>query len=1003
MDTSPAAENRDTAQASARTECVEEARASEERYRTLVDNSLIGIFRTSPDGRVLAANPALLRIIGFTSVEEANAYGVVNLYVQSSERNRFIDALQAGPVTGFETQFRLPDSRLIHVCYSGQILRDAHGQTYIEGTMEDITARKEAEAELKDREERFRTMVDNLEVAIYRATGGPQGRFIQFNKAGLRIMGYDSMEEMMEVPISDLYANPEERRHFSELVMRHGTVRNYETTFRRKDGSTFPIAITATAHFNPDGTLAWLDGTAEDITERKQMEAALRESDQQYRTLVENLDMTVFRTLPGPQGRFAQMNPAGLRMMGYASLEELQTMLVADMYVDLTERQQVVQTIQEHGIVRGREIALRRKDGTTITGALTATAHYNAGGKIDWIDGTMEDISERKRMEAALQESEEKFRTIVENLAIFVFRTSGPAGGRPGYFLQVNPAAAAFFGYDTTEELMAVPVASLYANPDERQQFTSLIMQHGTVKNYETTFRRKNGSIFDISITATAHYGPDGQARWFDGVAEDISTRKRAELALAQAKEAAETANRSKSAFLANMSHEIRTPMNAILGFTQLLQRDLQLSHAQREQVDTIGRSGEHLLALINDILEMSKIEAGRTTCTPVAFDLYDLLRDMEMMFRVRTDSKRLSLEVSLARDVPRLVITDQGKLRQILINLLGNAVKFTQTGGIVLRVTARHSDNAHYRLRLDVDDTGPGIGAEDLGKLFKYFEQTATGLQTGGGTGLGLAISREFARLMGGDITVQSAVGQGSTFRVEIDVEETGTIGNEDRLSARQVLCLQPGQHSFRILAVDDKPENRLVLTTFLTQVGFQVQEASNGVEAVRGFAEWQPHLILMDMRMPVMDGYEATRQIRASELGQQIIIFATTASAFDEMRQEVMATGVDDFIAKPFRIDEVLEKIGRHLHIEYQYKDAQANAAPVQVNTSESLSLDRIPSELRQRLLVATNDGDMFLMDELISLVAAHDAEAAQYFRALADQFNYEALAELLQQQDA
>ncbi|MBF0557479.1 MAG: response regulator [Nitrospirae bacterium] len=505
---------------------------------------------------------------------------------------------------------------------------------------------------------------------------------------------------------------------------------------------------------------------------------------------------------------------------------------------------------------------------------------------------------------------------------------------------------------------------------------------------------------------------------WFEGIAtvlndsqgnkvgaietiRDMTSYKRTQQELQKAKESAESANRAKSVFLATMSHEIRTPMNAILGFAQLMMRDPQLTPTQREHLNTISRSGEHLLALINDVLEMSKIEAGRITLNPVAFDLQALLEDVEAMFRVRTDAKQLQFVIQRATSMARRVVADQGKLRQILINIIGNAVKFTETGGISLRVAALPADKSRLHIAIEVEDTGPGIAAEELGGLFKQFVQTSSGISSGGGTGLGLAISREFARLMGGDITVSSVVGKGSIFRVEFYVEPVGVLTDDEEGSLRHVIALKPQEEPNRILVVDDKAENRKVLVSLLSSVGFVAREACDGLEAVNVFKEWGPDLILMDMHMPVMDGFEAIRQIRLADPDKKTAIIAITASAFDEMRHNVMASGVEDFIIKPFRIDEVLEKMRQFLNVEYIYEeDAEQSAGQGQFGGQKQLSLEGLPVELVRQMHRATLSGDMDQLDLLIKQVDSHDVEVASTLRKFANDFRYEALATLLQQ---
>lgn len=504
---------------------------------------------------------------------------------------------------------------------------------------------------------------------------------------------------------------------------------------------------------------------------------------------------------------------------------------------------------------------------------------------------------------------------------------------------------------------------------------------------------------------------------WFEGMAKvlrdsqgnavgaietihDMTEYKKTQFELEKAKESAEKANRAKSVFLATMSHEIRTPMNAILGFAQLMQRDAQLTPTQREHLNTISRSGEHLLGLINDILEMSKIEAGHITLNPMAFDLQALLEDVEVMFRIRTDAKQLKFVIHKPANMVRRIVADQGKVRQILINIIGNAVKFTHAGGIYVRVTTKPVEGSRLLVSIEIEDTGLGISEEELDGLFKQFVQTSSGISTGGGTGLGLAISREFARLMGGDITVNSVVGKGSVFRIELFVEPVGVLTDDAEGSLKHVLALKPQKEPSRILVADDKPENRKVLISLLSSVGFVVREACDGQEAVSVFKEWSPDLILMDLHMPVMDGFEAIRRIRAAEPGKRVVIIAITASAFDEMRHNVMTVGAEAFVVKPFRIDEVLEKIRQFLDVEYVYETAEAPYPAQEQSGQREVSLGGLPSGLLRQMHHATLSGDMDRFDMLIKQVEGLDAGAAFTLRKFADDFRYEALAALLQQ---
>ncbi|GET39479.1 CHASE2 domain-containing protein [Microseira wollei] len=468
-------------------------------------------------------------------------------------------------------------------------------------------------------------------------------------------------------------------------------------------------------------------------------------------------------------------------------------------------------------------------------------------------------------------------------------------------------------------------------------------------------------------------------------------------IALEKAKQAAEAANRAKSAFLANMSHELRTPLNAILGFSQLLSRELELQPQYREQIGIINRSGNHLLNLINDILEISKIEAGKAAVNLSQVDLYNLLQTWQEMFQLRATSKGLQLICDLASDLPRYVETDEGKLSQILINLLGNAVKFTEKGSVTLRAKIGKGKENHNsqlpipfrftnsQLFFEVEDTGPGIAPKEIEKLFATFVQTEAGVKSQQGTGLGLAISYQLAQLMGGEMTVKSTVGQGSIFQLVLPVSIREFAEQADPIDALKVIGLAPNQPKYRILVVEDVAENRLFLVQLLSLVGFEVRAAENGQVAIVMWESWHPDLILMDMRMPVMDGYEATRQIKATAAGQKTEIVALTASVFDN-KPAILAAGCNDCVQKPFRESELFAKIAEHLGVQYVYsqnplspklarseENGNKSAGIVEQTARENLaaSLSAMPTQWKTELydaaLLLNEEGCMELLDQI------------------------------------
>ncbi|MSN26049.1 MAG: response regulator [Geobacter sp.] len=602
------------------------------------------------------------------------------------------------------------------------------------------------------------------------------------------------------------------------------------------------------------------------------------------------------------------------------------------------------------------------------------------------------------RFEEVLRESEERMRVMFESINAGIVLIDCETRT----IADINPAALRMYG-GSKNELIGRSCINLFH--DRNDVLCPIMDEKKSIDISRRNLNLHNGEQLPIlkSVNSVTVGGKPYMLESF----VDLSEQAALETELLSAKDAAETANRAKSIFLASMSHEIRTPMNAILGYSQLLRREKDLTSQQEKYLDIVNRSGEHLLKLINDILEMSKIEAGTINHTKAHFSFHELLNEIETLFSARTNQKKLTFSIDLNDSVPAVLNADGGKVRQVLINVINNALKFTDRGGIAVTVDAGPGAAGadSVSIIIDVEDSGSGIATEEFDKVFTSFEQTASGRNKIEGTGLGMPISRQFARLMGGDLLLlRSEPGVGSVFRFTFQAEVAGSdVAAMTEAAVRSVRRIAPNEKEWRVLVVDDQDTNRSLLAQVLGQAGFAVREAADGFIGVEQFRVWSPDIVLMDIHMPVMNGYEAMRQIKASAAGAATPVIAITASVMMDERQKALDCGFDGFIMKPVPMEYLFEEIRRLTRVAYLYEVYKQGGGAITdyaVLTTEKLST--LAESLRSEMREALDAGDMAAMRTLIDHVGQSEPELAAALLRLVDSYDYDTLTTLFAKEE-
>jgi len=923
------------------TQLNQELWVNEEKYRSLVNNLNVGIFRSthSPGSRFIQANPAMAKMYGYDSVEDFMKVSPVALYENPKDRTHFFAELKRlGEVRDMELRLKKRDGTPIWGLSTGVGKFDENGQIeWMDGIIEDITDRKEAEAARRESENKYQTILDSIEEGYYEVD--LVGNMIFFNEAQQRILGYPA-HELMGLN-NRVFMDEEIARKVLQTFKKVYETGQSETAFDwkiiRKDGSVRWLEASVSLMKDADGRATGFRGVCRDITNRKQSEAELVKHREHLTQLVEertreitekNIQLSeeiaerertekalresedhmhsIIRGAPDPMvvydfdGNVTYLNPAFSRVFGW-DLEELNGRKID--YVpeeELAETRKLVDKVKLGENLYGIETRRLTKSGEVLDISMSAAIFRDSQGQIMGNVITLQDITDRK-----IAEKELRFRTAFFERLI----ESSPEGivimDIDGRIKQINSEFTRLFGF-TEEDVIGRNLNDLVVPPERKEEAIKIAqLSDGKTYQIEKVRQRKDGSLVDVSLSG----GPiimDGKLEDVFVIYRDITDRKLAEKELRTAKDKAVEATRAKGDFLANMSHEIRTPMNGVMGMAEIL-LDTELTEDQREYVLTINDSANALLTIINDILDFSKIEAGKLDLSSEPFDFQTAAEDVGQLLAMNAKDKGIDLIVRYAPGTPRYLIGDAGRIRQTLMNLAGNAVKFTEQGHVLIDIQCEGKDDDIATLSVKVEDTGIGISEDALESVFEKFTQVdSSRTRAFGGTGLGLSISKQLIDLMGGSLDADSKAGAGSTFRFQL----TLPLAKEPSKQVHPRLDLS----EVHTLVVDDNPVNRKVICEQLESWGIPFDQAASGNEALKlmrkaGREEDPFRIALLDHQMPEMDGETLAKTIKDDKAFSDTILIMLSSGGFNADPNRMKTIGVQASLVKPIRTSQLLD----------------------------------------------------------------------------------------------
>ncbi len=791
---------------------------------------------------------------------------------------------------------------------SMQITEMLHARKNLLVHCETIIEREKIRQALHANEERFKYLIDHATDAIYRMDA--KGEILFMNPAGISLLGYGEFE--LYGKSSLVFVDPRYRDQVREFYLRqlNEMITNtyYEFLVLSKSGENFWIGQHVQLITGPEGDFQF-QAIARNITEKKKLEEMLEREKQMLRAVMENLPDQIYAK--DAKSRFVMCNKAVVANAGVATEEEVVGKTDFDFFPEhfareyYTEEQEIIK--QDKSLIDHEEQVVNKRTGEVRWNLTSKVPLKDISGNVVGLVGVNRDITERKISEHQLEVQKAYFEELFENSpeAIVVL-------DEDDRICKANTLFTVMFGY-TREEIIGQFINELVV-PErlikESLKLTSDVMQ-GTFVNFDTIRRKKDGTEIHVSILGTPIRYDGGRIGVY-GIYRDITARKKAEEELLKAKEIAEESKKAKGEFLAKMSHEIRTPMNGILGMSHLLTQT-NLDQEQKEYLDAIRLSGENLLVIINDILDFSKIEANKMKFEQIPFEIAEITKTLNQTMKHKAEEKHIVLELNVDKTLPNVVLGDPVRLNQILLNLISNAIKFTNYGKVILDVTTIELTQDSVQVAFSVKDTGIGIDESKLSDVFQSFTQAnLSTTRKYGGTGLGLSIAKQLVELQGGTMVVNSRLNEGSTFVFTL----TYPIGKAKEVVAENEEPNILGVHKgLRILLAEDNSINQFLVKKIVAQWGFSLDIAENGRVAIDMLKSTKYDIVLMDIQMPELDGYEATLYIRNKMEAPvcSIPIIAMTASALQDELNACNQVGVNDYITKPFKPIELYNKIMR------------------------------------------------------------------------------------------